>query len=269
MNWSKAKTILILFLLMTSILLSAMLYSSEINSNHIEPQTVSYAVNLLNEKGVSVSPELIPTELSSVPVFEAENVVSDYYEFARQVFPDCYQVSDVSFSSNNGTIEFNGDNFFISYSSGVDTDKKLKSPSEKAKAYLTTIGIDISGAEIDTSNDSQGLFTVNFTNVLEDKLFFDSKISVTLKGEKITSINGTWFTKTESLSSNAPLDSAPGLLVKFSAENKEFSNLEISHIELGYAVNEQGVFHKQSSILPVYQIITTDGRQFYIDARRR
>ncbi len=269
MIWSKAKTILILFLLMTSILLSAMLYNSEIKSNHIEPQTISYAVNLLKEKGISINPNLIPSELGSVPVFEAKNVVSDYYEFARLVFPDCYQVSDASFASNNGTIEFYGDNFRISFASGVDTDKKLKSPSEKAKAYLSTIGIDTSVAEIDTSNDSQGLFTVNFTNVLEDMLFFDSKISVTLKGEKITSINGTWFTNNESLSSYAPLDSAPGLLVKFSAQNKEFSNLEITHLELGYAINEEGVFHKQSSILPVYQIITTDGRELYIDARRR
>ncbi|MEE0944509.1 MAG: hypothetical protein UIM24_03555 [Clostridia bacterium] len=269
MNWNKAKNILILFLLFTSILLSAMLFSSEKKSKQVEPQTVTYALKLLKDKGVKVSPELIPITLGTVPVFESENAVTDYDEFAKRIFPINTKITDNLFTSQDGSIVFNGDSFSINFNNGIDTDTKLKSPSEKAKSYLSTIGIDVFNAEVNTSNNAQGLFTVSFTEILDNKRFFDSQISVNLLGKKIISVNGTWFTKKSTLSNNASLDSAPGLLIKFASENNDFTNLEISSLELGYAINEQGVFHKQSTILPVYQIITTDGRKFFIDARRK
>lgn len=268
MNWNKAKNILILFLLSTSILLSAMLFNSEKKSNQVEPQTVTYALKLLKDKGVSVSPDLIPITLGTVPVFECANVVTDYDEFAMRVFPVNTKVSETLFTSENGSVDFNGDSFSISFTEGITTDEKLKSPSEKAKSYLSTIGIDVMDAKVNTSNNAQGLFTVTFTKILDNKHFFDSIISVSLLGEKIVSVNGAWFTE-KNILNHAALDSAPGLLIKFASENKEFTNLEISSFELGYAINEQGVFHKQSTILPVYQIITTDGRKFFIDARRK
>lgn len=269
MNWSRAKSILILFLIFTSLLLSGMLHISNQKSSMIEPQTISYTTQLLEKKGVYISPELLPNKLYSLSVYEGENVISDYFEFAKTVFPDAEKISDTNYNSSMGTIEFFGDKFDIKFSDGLPTDKKLKSPSEKAKNYLSTIGINISDAVINTTNNAEGLFTVCFTNKLNGYSLFDNKISVTLSGENIVAVSGVWFGKKSVQSSNFTLDSAPGLLLKYTEQNPEFRNIEITAIEIGYAINEQGVFHKESSILPVYKIVTSDGNEFYIDARHK
>lgn len=269
MNWSRAKSILILFLIFTSLLLSGMLYISNQKSSMIEPQTISYAIQLLEKKGVYILPDLLPNKLYSLSVYEGENVISDYFEFAKTVFPDAEKISEANYSSSIGTIEFVGDNFDIKFLNGLPTDKRLKSPSEKAKNYLSTIGINISDAVVNTTNNSEGLFTVCFTNKLNGYSLFDNQISVTLSGENIIAVNGVWFTKKSLQSSNFTLDSAPGLLLKYTEQNPEFRNTEIIAMEIGYAINEQGVFHKESSILPVYKIVTSDSNEFYIDARHK
>lgn len=267
MNWNRAKTILIVFLIMTSCLLGYMLINSNSEHGKIRSETIAYTAKLLGERGISVDSSLISDEIKSVSLYEAENVVSDYNEFALKCFSDAKQAQEGYFTSSSGTLSFDGDDFYIHYNVGIDTDNKLKSPSEKAKKYLLSLGIDTNNASVHTSNNGKGVFTVTFTNALDGMSFFDSCIAVSLDGNKIVSASGSWFKKTDILSSSVQLDSVPGLLIKFSSENKVFSNLEISHIELGYAVNEKGVFHKQSTILPVYRITSTDGKVFTIDAR--
>ncbi len=267
MNWSRAKTILIIFLLATCLLLSGMLYNSARKSSQIQPDTIQYATTILKERGITVNPSVIPTNIKAVKIYTADNCISDYADFAKLVFSDCVETNGGEYTSELGTLSFNGDRFTIKYTNGIQTDPKLKSPAEKAKAYLLPLGIDVSDASVNVSNDAQGLFTVSFQNKLDSSQFFDSRIDIELLGEKIVSVDGVWFQKNDTPPTSVMLDSAPGLLVKFASVTPEFSNIEITSLTFGYAINEKGVYHKETTVLPVYQLVTADNQIFYIDAR--
>lgn len=268
MNWTKAKNILIVFLLLTFLLLSAMLYDSEKNSSQIQPETVDYAINLLHERGIEIDPQIIPGTIDTMHILEVENVITDYSSFAKLAIPDCTQTSDVVYSSEKGTIEFYGDSFTLSYTNGHKTDKKLKSPAEKAKAYLAGLEIDVSTASVSTSNNAEGLFTVTFVKIVEGLSFFDCKLTVTFDGENIINVSGTWFKEAPLPTTSVTIDFPHGLLIKYSSSNEDFSDIVVTDLTLGYAINENGVYHKQATLIPVYRVTTTDNRVFYIDARR-
>ncbi|MBQ7793366.1 MAG: hypothetical protein IJ366_02490 [Clostridia bacterium] len=266
MNWSRAKSILIFFLILTNLFLASMLVRSAINNTRILPETVNNAVLLLKERKVTVDASVIPTKIETKRIFTVENVIADYTEFAKKVLGENFSILDNTYSTETASITFNGDSFSIKYNDGIETDVKLKTPTEKSRAYLAALGIDTSKASAEVKNDAHGLFTVTFTEKLGNMLFFDRRVSVELLGERIVSAGGCWFTKTDVSSTQSTLDSVPSLLVKYASGNAEFSNIEISDITLGYAIGEANVFHKTANVLPIYEISCTDGRVFFIDA---
>lgn len=269
MNWSKAKSIMIVFLLCTSLILSYMLISAKEKSLTINPQTIERTVNLLEKRGVSVSNDLISKRISTELIYNVENVITDYAVFAEKVFPSCTPGENNSYMAPDGSgkINFFADRFNITYPDGYPTSHRLKSPADKAREYLISIGIDVGGAEVTTANDSEGIFTVSFTNSLGKYPFFDCNIQAVLKGENLMSISGTWFDEVDILPSQSELKPLTSLLIDYSTHNQAFSNIEIIDMSFGYSINEYGVYHKQSTVSPIYQIITADGKLFYIDAR--
>lgn len=269
MNWSRAKSILIVFLLCTSIVLSYSLISSREKSRTINPQTIEHTINLLELRGITVSSNLIADKISSERIYNVENVIADYKTFAETVFPGCTPGENNFYYSNDGTAEINffADRFKVTFKNGYPTSHKLKSPSDKARAYLISIGIDVGDSKVTVANDAEGIFTVSFTNTLGSHPFFDCNIQAVLKGENLMSVSGTWFKELEILPSASELKPLTSLLTDYSSHNKEFTGIEIADITLGYSINEHGVYHKQSTVSPIYQVITTEGKIFYIDAR--
>lgn len=269
MNWSKAKTILIIFLLCTSFILSYMLASSNENNKTINPQTVEHTINLLDKRGIKVSGELISKRIPNELIYNVENVITDYSSFAETVFPACVPGENNFYTAQDGTgtINFFADRFNIKYPNGYPTSHKLKSPADKARAYLMTIGIDVGNANVSVENDAEGIFTVSFTNTLGKYPFFDCNIKAVLKGENIMNVSGTWFNQLDISPAQSGLKPLTSLLIDYSAYTKTFTNIEITDINFGYSINEFGVYHKQSTVSPIYQIVTSDGKFFYIDAR--
>lgn len=259
MNWSKAKTIMILFLLCTNLFLLSTLINAEYRQKRVAPEIIDAAAVLLENRGIRIDKKIIPSAIGTEKLFTVENVISDYESFTSTVN---------THTDNSAEISFCGDMFDIK-ADGIETDRRLKSPADKARAFLSSLGIDASKASIEVDNNSDGIFTVRFTKIIADKPFFDCSISVELLGTKIISVRGKWYNKLDTVSaSNSALKSVPGLLVEFSASNPELHGSEITSLRLGYAISEENVFHKQATIIPVYEIATDNGGKYFIDARR-
>ena len=269
MNWSKAKTILILFLLFTNIFLLSLIINAYYKRTRVPEEVISSAVTLLNSRSIKVAPALIPSVIDDAKIFTVENVVDDYESFAKLVLQDEIEPTDNGYLGKNASIRYKGDRFYICYTEGIDTPDELKSPADKAREYLKSIGIDPKNSEITVTNDSNGLFTVSFTQIIDKKPFFDCNISVELDRAKIMAVYGNWFIKDDESGSQSTLESVPGLLVKFSAQNPNLSDAEIIKLKSGYAVDEteSSIFHKQTMIIPVLEITMSDKSKYYIDAR--
>ena len=260
MNWSKAKTIMILFLLCTNIFLLSILIGTAYKQQRVSPEIIDSAVTLLSSRGIDIDKRIIPSAIGDEKLFTVENIIADYESFARTVR---------GYNNDAAEITFNGDIFDIKFINGIETDPKLKSPADKARAYLSSLGIDTKKSSVVVDNNSDDIFTVCFTKTIAGKPFFDCSVLVELKGTKIISVRGRWFNKLDTVStSNPALESVPGLLVEFSISSPELSGSKITGLNLGYAINEENVFHKQATIIPVYEITTDSENKYYIDARR-
>jgi len=269
MNWGKAKTILIIFLLFTTLLLSAMLHTSNSKRNTISDDTVNNAIKILSQRNITIEPSLIPKSLESAPIYTVENALIDQKAFVKAALGEKFTFDNNLYTSEKGTLAFWGDRFSVTYPNGLETDSALKSPAEKARAYLLTLGLDLYKTDVLVENDATGVFTVSFSSKLDKLPFFDRSIKCTLRGERLIGAEGSWFYNEEFSPSQASLDSVPSLLIKYLNENTAFSNIEITKLTLGYAINENSIYHKKATVLPVYQLETADNKVFYIDARQK
>lgn len=270
MNWSKAKTILILFLLCANLFLTFELATSSYRSSHIPHEVIDSAVTLLKQRNISIDPSLIPNTVESRRLFSVENSVSDYETFAKLVFGEEVSISGDEYSCSKGSIRYSGDYFSIHFSEGVATSSELKAPAEKVRAYLKTLGINADKADVKITNNSSGIFKVLLIKQIESRPLFDCKIEAILDGTKIMSISGSWYKKSEdSMVQTAELETVPGLLVRFSAAHPEAAGTQITALKYGYVINdvEDGLYHKQSTVIPVLAVKLSNNESYYIDAR--
>ncbi len=268
MLWSRAKTILIVFLLCTNIFLLCILLTSHYKRTRVPDGIISSAVELLSKRGIEIDARLIPKTAGSAKQYTVENVIKSYEEFAKTALGEGGEPFEGGFKTDDARISFSGDIFKIEYASGVQTSDKLRSPAEKVRVHLKGLGIDASDAEVKVSNDSAGIFTVTFTKRLAEAELLDCRVSVCLDGERIISAEGCWFDNA-SAGAAYDLESAPGLLVGFAASGRMNPGGRITAMEFGYCVNEDGVYHMQSTVVPVYALTTDDGRSFFVDARSK
>ena len=266
MNNSRAKTILIIFFMLTNMCLLTLLLHSYNTYRSVPEEVINTTVELLHERGISIDKELVPKSIGIQKQILVENIITTHDDFAVNLLGENTKKNDVGYYSETGQLSFTGDKFHLKYKEGYETNKKMKSPADKAKDYLKTMGISTKGAAISSSNNDKGIFSVIFTKMLHGKPFFDCNIKINIAGTKIVEVTGSWYNKI-STDANQLTKSASGLLVNYTAKNPEFTNVKITNLKPGYAINEDGVFHKQAVLLPVYEITTDNNKKIYIDAR--
>ncbi len=262
MNWSRAKTILIaLFLVVDLFLLTTILKGSDA----ITPEIISSTVDILSANGITVSADMIPSNVKSAPYSEAENVIESYDEFAKLLLgEDCYLSGDNSFSSNGATVSFSGNSFIYKNKNISNSIAGDKNPQNIASVFLKSIGFDLSDAKISyqaSGNDAN----VTFSNYAGSLPVFNSSVTVSLSDEEITSISGTWFNVISTRGQDAALKSITSILIDSVADFEK--GTRITALDLGYTLPDSVAFHKSAVLIPVWQITTESGQMYYPDAR--
>lgn len=266
MNNARAKTILIVFFLLTNIILLIMLLDSYNRFISIPEETIKTTADFLSHRGIQINEDLIPNKIGKEKIITVTNVIDTYENFAKKVLPDNPTIENGVYKNESATVNFYGDRFRITFKDGISTSEKDRSPSDKARTYLNSIGINTNGAHITSNNNAEGLFSVTFSKSFYKKPFFDCTVTVELKGKSITSVHGCWFERTQA-EQTVRLASAPSLLVSYFTKNPNYKDVKVTSLQSGYAISENGVFHKQVTLLPVYAVTTDTNEILYIDAR--
>lgn len=148
MEWSRAKTLLIVILLCVNIFLMATYISKENEARNDEAMLKADIVRILSGRGISVEPETIPSDsivLTSATV-KKEN---DGRAAAEQLFGEVTESVDdknITYSSENGNIMFSGDSFSLVYESGREVDG-LEAAKSLASSIARKLSIATSKAE--------------------------------------------------------------------------------------------------------------------------
>lgn len=266
MNNARAKTILIVFFLLTNLCLFILLMNSYSNYIRVPEEIITTTVNLLLERGIDIDSSLFPSKIGKQKQIVVNNVIETYEDFAKLILMEEPIIENGVFKTDTASVNFYGDRFRITYHNGLETSTKDRSPADKVRTFLSAAGIDTDGASVSSDNNAEGIFTVTFRKAFYKKPFFDCVVTAELKGTKIMTVHGSWFNK-EEVKKTLLLSPVTSLLVNYSAKNPGFRDVRITSLKPGYAICENGVFHKQVTLIPVYEVTADNKDTFYIDAR--
>jgi len=264
-RWNEVKSILIIFFLITNIMLARILIVSENNLYKIKPEIIDYTVDILKQSNISIDKSVIPEKNPKLSETDAYNIIQDNNEFADMVLGGSAEPVGTGYISSVGTLQISYDTFNISY---TDTNffKASESPSETVKSVIRFLNISKRCKYYFDASDNG--HKIHIGNLINKNYFFDSYIDITVTDDYISNISGVWFVSDDKTPSRAELKSVTGVLIDFMNMYKSDEPITITSLNVGYYIGESNVYHKSLSLIPVWQIKTSDGNKYYIDTRR-
>lgn len=255
MNWYKAKTVLIVFFVITNTFLLFNVISNGRNDTRIAEEVLEYTAEVLANNGIKIDKERIPKKKRRARQVETDNIITGYDEFALMVLGEDYKkLSETEYESAGGTLSFSGDYFCYNgkseYPAGEEGDVKL----------LRDMGLEISGFEYDA-----GVFSKKINRLS----VFNSQITVEHLEDSAVRVSGVWFEENESkLSDAGTVKPITSVLIDFiSSPERSGENVEITDLEWGYMVYETEIYHKSIVPVPVWKIEMSDGKNVYMEAQ--
>lgn len=262
MNWYRAKTILIVFFVLTNIFLLYNIIFTGRNDTYIKDEIILYTTDILKKNGIEINTD-IPKKKKTVRQFNANNIVTDYDEFAKTLLGEEYQkTSENAYVSGIGELTFAGDRFSFK-PNGYKIEKTYKNKADMAKECLKAFKINISDYTAEETEEG-----VLFKKEIDNMEVFNSEITVKFSKDALSEISGVWFEKSSDISAMAEMKPITSVLIDIlSSPEKPSENSKITGLTLGYMVYDTESYHKSLMPMPVWKI-NFDGNNFiYMDAR--
>lgn len=274
MNWSKAKSILIIFFLLMNMILVFNIISSANKATAITPEILNSTVEVLKKNDILIDKNIIPEKITELPYIEGNNIITSNKDFAEKFFPAGYETVENVYMGNNAKLTIVGDKFTftadtpllseITETVTADTAKKV------AALILEKYSLNL-GKYKCTVNEVGKNFEVIFKKVIKSNSVFDSEIKMILSKNGIIEISGSWFNESNAnklFSKKISLNSITGVLVEFILnEQRPKDNIQIVELNLGYITGDETIYHKSVVLTPVWEIVLSDNSSYYVDAR--
>lgn len=271
MDWYKAKTIMIVFLIAVNVGLGIYIVIDNINDKKIKNSVADEVVELLEKNNIELERKLLlsNTDSQNIKKITAQNIISDYFYFSKNIIGENVKsFKDNVYENNIGKVTFNGDNFrgesFDGYFlSEISTSKK--NVKENAKKYLKSIGVDVNDVT-SKLEEKDGRFFVRFQREVENKKIFKMNITVEMTPKGIVSVSGNWYNlKIENETDE--LKNIMGVMVEYmNTQGKKDKKIVVKNIDLGYGIISGKVFNENVEFVPVWEITDDSGNTRYINA---
>lgn len=272
MNWNKAKTILILFLIAVNIsLLTYTIFDGYIQ-RHTKSQVVQNAINILSKNGIDVDKKVIDSAdgKNSVKEVYAYNIISDYSGFAKLIIGNDAQYSgENTYTSSSGEITFWGDCFCAKAKTNSylrSFDIPLKNVLDTSIQIFAQLGITVNSKDI-IIDEKNGIYTVMISKKINTLPVFGSKIVLTLSQFGVTAIEGAWYEQELRETSKINLKDISMCMIDYMNEKKSKKPCTITRITHGYATLDENTYHASLMLTPVIAIENNLGEIIYIDSR--
>ena len=270
MNWSKVKSVMIIFLILMNLaFLSYIVFDNALQKKQ-NTQMAQTTASLLQSRNISVDEKLIAdcAAYDSVQSVYVNNAVSDYKDFARKILGEnAVSKSDNVYTSELGKIEYSGDFF----SASAEKNKLLSAETvssnnakKTADNYLAEIGIDTKKSQSELIEENNK-YKVVYSKNINSLPIFRTELTVEMTSKGIVGLFGIWYNISTQKSPEIKLKSISGVLVEYMNE-KTSENVQINNISLGYYILDPDTYHESMFLTPVWQISDNTGTT-YLDAR--
>lgn len=272
MNWSKVKSVMIVFLILVNLSFLSYIVYEEVRVNKQNVQMAQTTASLLKSRNIIVDEKMIAdcAKSESVQSVYVDNIISNYYDFSKKVLGDSSeQTSNSSYQSNIGTIEFTGDCFKANAANNKYLYEKnitLHDAEKVITQYLNILGINTEKTQVKLTEEN-GIYELVYTKKINSLPVFQTYITIKANNSGIISINGNWYNINSQNSSAIELKNISGVLVEYmNNKSKIDTDIQINDISLGYSALNPNVYHESVFLTPVWKISDSTG-DYYIDAR--
>lgn len=265
MNWSGAKSILIIFFLIINIIFLGILADNNRSIYSVDQRVVDSAIDILKKSDITVDSSVIPRRNYKMKYAEAINVITDNMLFAKKMLGEDVSEKDGIYVSEAGRLAITGDSFSVDYN---DTDyfniSGYSSVKKQVHHVIRELGFSNTGNFV--IDEADGKYTAVINNMIDGKRIFDSSLNIVISGNHVVHISGTWFSTETSALDSQEIKSVTTALIDFMHQYQEGA-AEIEDICIGYYKGEPDIYHRSAALIPVWNIRTKDGVSTYIDAR--
>ncbi|MBR6523807.1 MAG: hypothetical protein IKT39_04275 [Clostridia bacterium] len=256
MNWPRVKTILIFLFLAVDIMLLCSIIIPSVTLSRIPQETIRNTADVLSQRGIEISPEIIPARRESMGIVELYNIWPDKEAVAEKLLGKAPVLSGEVYKNGTKTLTFQQDGFNYKNSATVKT----------VAHELIEMGIDVRDNFYE-----EGESSLRSWQTIEDKKLFESEIYAAQTGAEVT-VTGYWiFSDRENgIIINTPdtLLDVTGVLIDFINNPLREPEVKITSVETGYSAGTayRDMSHKLVSVSPAYKISTDTGAYYIYDA---
>lgn len=275
MNWSKAKNIIIIFLIFLNIILMlGLTYNTDKNKLSVKEENA--ITKLLNQNNIQIQTE-IPKDYSPMPTISLVYKQQDITELKTIFFGNSEDVKySVEFDSNilkkdNITLTIKNNMIeYINLDNAGNLDEFSEDDAKKVVEQLIKTNLkpqfrNYKFGSLSTNNNKYYLVYYNFYNKYK---FFDNYIVFCIANQGIESIKIKQYDIAGSLGINKEICSVDEALLTFMYEilKTHKDSIIINKIELGYIVQEEAKKGIDGRIIPCYKISIQGDKSIYINA---
>lgn len=279
MDWSKAKTILIVSFIVVNILLLFALYNAnESIDTLVSEEFVEDSLRLLSNKDISVATEL-PREIPSLEILTVE-----YETFNTQVINE-------RFFDGNGIISVKGDGFVEIYNEEekltllnnkllIYEASKGKNPKalynnddarEVAIDYLSNLNFELSDMKLSHIKESEGRYYLEFSKIYNERYLESSFTNIQVDDTGVRKLERQWLNVIDVGSTPIFISSAPKSILGLLSMNEVYGK-SVKDISLSYYFEpekhdyiQNPLEAKQGKTIPAWRIQFEDGYKVFID----
>ena len=276
MDWSKAKTILIIAFIITNLILLAVINDRNPYSDAtLDPDFIDKVTSLLEEKNIRVDGE-IP---SSMPKL---NTITVNYENLRpeeinsRFFKSEGQISYLNNTSKIVLVEEEVElkNKAIHYvnKDQEETYKNLNRDLalEIGQEFLKTRDFDLEDMKLSSLVEEDGLYQLNYTKTYKDRYVENTYTELKIDGAGVREFNRLWLNVKDERETEIYIDTAPKSLL-YLLDKKDYENKRVVAIDLCYYFDPGHEFldnaqrTKEGKTIPAWRIEFSDGSKLIVD----
>ncbi len=256
MNWPRVKTILIFLFLAVDIMLLASIIIPSVALSRIPQETIRNTAQVLQQRGIEISPEIIPARRESMGVVELYNIWPDRDALATLLIGEAHTVDKTVYKNDTKTLVLQEKGFSYENISAAKT----------VAHELIDMGIDVR-----ENFYEEGESSIRSWQTIDGKKLFESEIYAA-QTDSAVSISGYWIfsNREKGIIINTPgtLLDVTGVLIDFINNPLRESKVKITSIETGYSTGTayRDTSHKLVSASPAYKINTNTGAYYMYDA---
>lgn len=241
MDWTKAKTILIIALLITNLFLIIMHGSVKAENQPEEEMLLNETIELLETKNIYVDTEL-PVKHSKMPILSVEYDRLDPTVLQQQLWTQ------------------------------DQLDKENRSREnilKKTEEFLAKCGIWGPNVELDRLEQNEGITTVYFRNVYQGIPVEDSYIICTVEDGLIKDIDRFWLKPIAFGKTKKATMSASAALINFMSEKNDLESILVEDVKMVYWLDPSNYGSENTisdTAFPAWKITYNDGQIKHIPA---